>query len=253
MAMVDALILAGSPNDGQLKDCSPARYEALINIGGKAMVEYVVDALKESPDIRRIVVVGPPEELKKVLPGYTTVVPANLDLMGNLLEGLKYLPDAGQVLMATCDIPMITPQAIENFLFLCSSRKADIYYPVIPRSYVERSYPRTRRTYVSFREGQFTGGNLFLFNPAVVEGCLRQSQRVIDARKSPLRLGRMLGLNFLLKFLLHRITLKEAEARASGLLGVNGAVVISNYPEMGVDVDKPSDLELAIDKLSVAI
>lgn len=249
--MVNALVLAGSPNDGPLKDCSPARYEALISIGGKTMVEYVLDALKATGKINRIVVVGPAEELKKLLPGDITVVTAGRDLMGNLLEGLKHLPGAQRVLMATCDIPMITTQAIDNFLDLCSNQEADLYYPVIPRREVEKNYPLTRRTYVSFKEGQYTGGNLFLFNPAVVEGCMRQGQRLVDARKSPLRLGRMLGLTFLLKFLLHRVTLKEAEAHASGLLGVKGAVVISNYPEVGVDVDKPSDLELVMEKLGV--
>jgi hypothetical protein len=35
-----------------------------------------------------------------------------------------------------------------------------------------------------------------------------------------------------------------AERRVSELVGVRGRAVISDYPEIGVDMDKASDLEL---------
>ncbi len=251
--MVDAIVLAGSPNTGPLKDCSPARYEALIPIGDKTMVEYVVEALKASKRINRILVVGPLDELAEIMPGYVTVVPAGKSLLENLMEGLKYLSGADMVLMATCDIPMITPQAIENFLDLCAGKQADIYYPVISQKDVERIYPNTRRTYVSLKEGQFTGGNLFLFKPEVVEGCMKKGQQLVSARKSPLKMCKLLGTMFLIRFLLRQVSLREAESRVSTVLGVNGVVVVSSYPEVGVDVDKPSDLQLATEKLSIAV
>jgi len=52
---IDAIILAGSLNDGKLKDSSPVLYEALITIGKKAMIEYVIDALLNSSNIGKIV------------------------------------------------------------------------------------------------------------------------------------------------------------------------------------------------------
>lgn len=250
--MIDALVLAGSPNDGPLKECSPESYEALIPIGKKTMVEYVVDALKASERINRIVVVGPPDELKKKLTGEVAVVSSGGNIMQNVLAGLKQLPAAGYVLLATCDIPLITPQAIEDFLDLCKNRRADLYYPIIPRSVVEKKYDQAKRTYVTLKEGEYTGGNLFLLNPVVVEICMSKGQELVDARKSPIKLCRLLGTGFLLKFLLRSLSLGEAESRVSTLLGVNGAVVISNYPEVGVDVDKPVDLELAARQLDLA-
>ncbi|GBF32838.1 hypothetical protein DCCM_1034 [Desulfocucumis palustris] len=251
--MVDAIVLAGSPNTGPLKECSPARYEALISIGGKTMVEYVVEALNSSKKINNIVVVGPRDELAEIMPGYVTVVPAGNSLLENLMEGLRHLSGTEKVLMATCDIPMITPQAIENFLDLCSGKQADIYYPVISKKDVERIYPCTSRTYVSLKEGRFTGGNLFLFKPEVVEGCMKKGQQLVAARKSPVKMCKLLGTVFLIKFLLRQVSLREAESRVSTVLGVSGAVVISSYPEVGVDVDKPSDLQLATEKLSMAV
>ncbi|HBG01879.1 MAG TPA: hypothetical protein DDW87_09955, partial [Firmicutes bacterium] len=58
---VDAVILAGAPNDGQLKEVSSEKWEATIPIYGKPMVNYVIEALKNSSRIAKIVVVAPLE------------------------------------------------------------------------------------------------------------------------------------------------------------------------------------------------
>lgn len=242
--MLDALVLAGSRNDGPLKQCSSAQYEAMIAIGRKTMVEYVIDALRGSNRIDRIAVVGPIEEPEFCQRNDVTVVPAEGDLMENVSRGVDSLPGAHRVLLATCDIPLITPSAIEDFLDRCGNMSAEIYYPVVSREVVERSYLSTRRTYIPFKEGDFTGGNLFLINPCSVKHCMTKGQQLINARKSPFLLSKMIGFSFLLKYVLHMVSLEEAAKKASALMGINGAVVITTYPEVGIDVDKPSDLEL---------
>jgi hypothetical protein len=61
-----------------------------------------------------------------------------------------------------------------------------------------------------------------------------------------------LGVGFVIKFLLRLLTLAEAERKVSQLLGmIKGVVVISKYPEVGVDIDKPNDLELAYKAMGV--
>jgi len=242
--MVDAVVLAGSTNDGPLKECSPVRYEALIPIGPRSMVEYVLDALLEVREIDRVVVVGPPDELVGRLKQGIAVADPGDDLLENVQRGIRLLPGTRRVLLVTSDIPLITPRAIEDFLEQCRDQSADLYYPVVPKEVVENRFRQVRRTYVSLQEGIFTGGNLFLLNPAVVSGCLPLARRLVRARKSPLQLCRLVGLPFLVRFLLHRITLREAESRVSSLLGIRGVVVVSHYPEVGVDVDKPADLDL---------
>lgn len=242
--MVDALVLAGSRNDGPLKQCSSVPYEAMITIGRKTMVEYVIDALRNSKRVGRIVVVGPSD-----VPGFcsredVTVIKAQGNLMENVSRGVVCLQGAKRVLLATCDIPLITTQAIEDFLENCGNRSAQFYYPVIPREVVEKSFFQTRRTYVTFKEGDFTGGNLFLIDPGAVNRCMEIGQQLVDARKSPFRISKLMGVPFLLRFMLRMVSLKEAEEKASDLLGIDGVVVVTTFPEVGVDVDKPCDLEL---------
>ena len=57
--MVDVLVLAGAPNSGKLAECSESLYEAFIEINGRPMLEYVLNALSSSRYVDRICVVGP--------------------------------------------------------------------------------------------------------------------------------------------------------------------------------------------------
>ncbi|WP_018086119.1 nucleotidyltransferase family protein [Desulfurispora thermophila] len=239
--MLSALVLAGSLNRGRLQECSREPYEAMISIGGRSMVSYVVQALLNCARVGRVLVVGP--EIADLPDGVEVVAPAG-DLLDNVERGVRALGDAGQVLLATCDIPLLSGRAVENFLCLCRQRQADIYYPVIERQLIESRYAGAERTYVHFKEGDYTGGNLILFDPAILPRCLERGRQLVAARKSPLRLAGLVGWGFLLRFLLRRITLAEAERKVSQLLGVEGAVVLCSDPEVGVDVDKPSDLLL---------
>lgn len=251
--MIDALVLAGSLNKGPLRTCSTARYEALIPIGKKPMVEYVVDALLGSSRINRIVVVGPENELKEKFCSNTIrIVSPQGNIVDNVVKGLAHLPVARRVLVVTGDIPLINTRAIENFIDLCDNQDADLYYPIIPREVLEMSYSSSKRTYVSLKDGVFTGGNVFILNPKVVLRCIPEGEKLIKARKSPLKLCRIVGVMFLIKFLLHSVTLEEAQKKVSNLLDIKGKVVISMDPELGLDVDKPCDLELVNRKLGIA-
>lgn len=251
--MIDALVLAGSLNEGALSACSSVRYEALIPIGKKSMVEYVVDALLGSDHINRIVVVGPAEELAGKFAGTKVqVVTPGDNLVENVVCGLKLLPGAEQVLVATSDIPLVNSKAIDNFLNLCAGYQADLYYPIVPKHVVERRFASSKRTYVNLKEGVFTGGNVFLLNPDVVWRCIPRGQKLVNARKSPLKLCRVVGIIFLIRYLMRSVTLEKAQKKVSRLLGIKGQVVISMDPELGIDVDKPSDLDMVNKKLGIA-
>ncbi len=252
--MIDALVLAGSPNDGPLRACSTANYEALISIKGKLMVEYVVEALRQCERVRRIAIVGPRKELANHLRvgERELLVEHGRDLTENVLLGLKQLPGARQVLLVTSDIPLITKRAIEDFIDQCKDEEVDLYYPIVPREVVEKRFAACKRTYVKLKDGVYTGGNIFLLNPAIVEECMPMGQKLVEARKSPLKLCRLVGFMFLIRFLMKNVTLEEAQKKVSRLLGIKGRVVISMCPEVGVDVDKPCDLELVNQQLGSA-
>ena len=55
----------------------------------------------------------------------------------------------------------------------------------------------------------------------------------------------MFGWKALVKVVLGRLTIAEGEKVASRLLGCRARVIISPHADLGMDVDKPHQLEMA--------
>jgi GTP:adenosylcobinamide-phosphate guanylyltransferase len=248
---MDAVILAGALNTGSLRKVSSARYEAEIKIGERPMIDYVVRAIKKVPQIKRITVVAPEsilsDELKKQV---SLIVKPGNSLIESLNNGLTALATEEPVLILTSDIPLITKEAVEDFLTSCSKRNGDVYYSFVSKEVNERKYPGVQRTYVKLREGVFTGGNIVLLSPRVVKSQREKLNKAASLRKKPLQLVAMLGWKYLLFFIMGKLMIRQIEERATKLLKLNAVGIISPYPEVGIDVDKPSDLQLACQVLA---
>lgn len=242
--MYDAIILAGGESSKAFgRDTSI--YEAMIDINGEPMVLFVARALRQSSLVGKIYVTGPIKVLEScIFPDNTALIEGGRTIVETIKNGIINLEHNNKVLVVTADIPLITPKAIEDFINQCSEYEADLYYPIVEKKYNEARYPGNKRTYVRIKEGTFTGGNIFLVNPQIVPGCINASAPFIDNRKNPLKLCSILGWKFVVKFLLGVISLNELEQRVSDILKIRGRVILSEYPEIGMDVDKPSDLEL---------
>ena len=101
-----------------------------------------------------------------------------------------------------------------------------------------------KRTYVTLRDGTFTGGNMFFVRKSSVEKAWPMAEKMIEYRKSPLKMVSVLGPGFLLRFALKTLTVSDLEKKFGSLLSLNPKAILNVRPEVGVDVDKPSDLEL---------
>lgn len=245
---MDAVILGGAENNGALKKSDRARYEAEILIHGQPMVEYVISVLERMEDIDRIAVVVP-EGLESVVTAGRAkkilLVPPGDNMVDSLLQALRLLQSDQHVLVLTADIPLITVEALRDFLEQCQKRRADVYYSFVPKEIIEEKYQGVKRTYVRLKDGIFTGGNVVFVEPRVILTHRSRIYQAVQLRKRPLKLCRLLGIKFFLRLLVGRLTVSEIEARVEQILKIKGAGVVSLYPEIGIDVDKPSDLELA--------
>jgi len=247
---VDALVIAGGSSD-KLQKYSEVAKEALIPIGEKVMVEYVVEALEYTPGISKIAVVGP-SELQNIFAHKEKLIIAKEgeSAIDSIINGVELLKPQGRLLVLTADIPLISSAAILGFLEACQDVNVDIYYPIVPKEAYEAKYAGIKRTYVTIKDGTYTGGNAFFVNPDIIDKCTEVGKKLVKLRKSPLALSSLIGWKFILKLVTKRITIGEAEEKFSELLGVKGKVVISPYPEIGMDVDKPSDLQLVKDVIA---
>lgn len=241
---VDAIVLAGAKNDGKLQEISSCEFEALIPINEQPMINYVISALRDTAAIRKIVVVGS-VAMKKHLPDNVILLECGETLPENIKIGIDYLDSKRHVLIITSDIPMVQGKAIEDFLDRCRDKEEDLFYPIVSKVANQKMFPGVNRTYVQLKDGTFTGGNLVLMAPNVIEDCREMIQRVVELRKKPVQISRMLGISFIVKLLLHKLSVHEIEHRVEQMFGLRALAVISPYPEIGTDIDKASDWELA--------
>lgn len=241
---VDAVILAGAPNTGKLREVNSEEWEANISIHGKPMINYVLEALLGAEKVATIVVVGP-AELKSTLPANIRFVLAGSTISENIFLSLEALEQKNKIMVVTSDIPFIHAEAIDDFIGRCLELEGDIFYPLISKEANEQVYPKNMRTYFTLKEGTFTGGNVIIANPEAIHNSRWIMDQVISERKKPWKIIKNLGFMFILKFITKQLSLHEIELRASEILGYSGILIISPYPELGTDIDKPSDLSLA--------
>lgn len=242
--MYDAIILAGGTCPW-LKKLSGTEYRAVAMLDGQPLVSYIIDALLACDAIDKITISGTKKELAPLkLPTDVQIVEASGTMLDNTLAAIKATGATRPVLFVTDDVPLLTAQAVTDFLQKVKNQQADVFYPIIPKSACLRAFPSGKRTYVTFKDGIFTGGNILLVNPQIVANCKEVAEQVFAKRKYPWKLCSWLGWSFVLKFLLHRLEVKDVEARASQLLGFRGKAVITEFAEIGMDVDKEADWHL---------
>lgn len=241
--MLDVIILAGKESAG--KGDSPES-KALLEINGKPMIRYIVDALKQVKHIGRVVAIGPKEGLDKCLQGEIDVIPdTGRGIMDNVMSGIKYLDARDGLLVCACDIPFITPEAVNDFIEKAIRDKADLCYPIVEKSISIAKFPNLERTYVRIKEGCFTGGNIFYVNPFVAQKCFKTAEKLLRVRKKPLKMARILSLSFILGLVTGRLGLESIERKFSLIMDINAKAIISEYPEISCDIDKAGDAIVA--------
>ncbi|MCP2240424.1 nucleotidyltransferase family protein [Thermoanaerobacterium thermosaccharolyticum] len=235
---MNALILAGSTGDEKLPE------KALIKIKDRYMISYVIDALRGSGKVDKIAVVGDREKLQ-CIDGIDILIDHGNSIIENVVKGIEPFKNDRRVLILTCDIPMLTKEAVIDFVEQSESLNADLCYPIVKREDNERKFPDAKRTYAKIKEGTFTGGNIFYINPQIVDACIEAAKQFIAFRKKPWKLGQLLGFKILILFAFGRVTISQLERKVSELFNINAKAVISKYPEIGNDVDKDEDVEMA--------
>jgi hypothetical protein len=88
------------------------------------------------------------------------------------------------------------------------------------------------------------GGDMNVARVTMVNGDTVFWEKVIDSRKSPLAQAGLVGIDTLFQLLFRTVTLEDLVDRISERLDVRGRAVVCPYPEVGMDIDKPFQLEL---------
>jgi molybdopterin-guanine dinucleotide biosynthesis protein A len=240
---IDVVVLAGG--DAGKVDPSLSGPKSLIEIGGRPMISYVMGALKGCPDLDEVIIALPEGADRTPFEDFTErIVEGTSGVVDAIYKSVHILGEIGYILIVSSDAPMIHSEAINEFLRNCQKEKAEIYYSVIRREVTEKVFPGTRRTYMRLKDGTFTGGNIHLVKKAAFVRNMSIGERLFNLRKHPLALISLLGLGFVLRYFTGRLDVEAVENKAGEILGAKVKAIITRYPELGIDVDKPEDLAL---------
>jgi CTP:molybdopterin cytidylyltransferase MocA len=248
---VDAVITAGGiPQAGEpLYPLTQGMNKALLPIGGRPMVQWIVDALNGADCIGSIVVVGlAAEDAHLASTKRLSYVSNQGSMIGNAVAGVKEVlardPAAAHALLVSSDIPTITPNIVTWAVETGLTGEQDICYSVVPAEVMERRFPGSRRSFFRLKEGRFTGSDMNLFRTSMVNNIHPGWRAIVDARKNVLKQASLIGFDTLFLFALGQLSIARAEKAARRGLGMNGRGVICPHAEMGMDVDKPHQYEL---------
>lgn len=243
---INAVVLAG---DNKQEEMLKGVYnKALLSIDGRPMVQYVINALRESSYIDKISIVGPVDELSRFLKeSVDYYFEGESTLFDNVSIGIKPFEMDMGVLIVTSDIPLISGDIVTDFLDECQGNGADLCYPIIDQKLNKEQFPGVERTYVRLKEGKYTGGNILYINPAAFDHCENFARKLIEYRKKPWKTCKLLGMKFLIGLVVGMLTIPKLEERFSNILDIKASAIVTTHPEICNDVDKPSDLYMVND------
>lgn len=248
------LIIAGGTvgPDDPLYPYTQGKPKALIDMGGRTMLERVVAALQDSTYVEDILVVGIDPEMAAAsglrFARPVEFLPDHGGMVANMLGGVSWFsknrPAAEVILGCSADIPTITGRVVDEFIETCRPWDNGVYYNFITRSRLEKRFPDSRRTYSSYGDIEAAGGDMVIARLDVAERNRSLLESVTAARKQPWRVANVVGVRMLLKFVLNRVTIPDIEATASRVMGAPVKIILDGPPELAMDADKPFQIDM---------
>jgi GTP:adenosylcobinamide-phosphate guanylyltransferase len=221
----------------------------MVDVAGKPMIQWVLDALAGSKAVDQIVVVGLTDKVGLKCRKPLHFVPNQGKMLDNLRAGARKLQEinrkATHALLVSSDIPTITPEMVDWVAEIAAKGKKDVCYNVVPRQVMEKRFPGSKRTWTRLKDLEVCGGDLNAGRLSLIVGDENDLwEKITDARKSPFRQASLIGLNTAIPLLLGRLTLEKALSNIEARFGITGQAPICPYAEVGMDVDKPHQLEM---------
>ena len=238
-----AIVLAGSrPGVDRFAQSFGTDLKALIPVGGEPMVVRPVRALLESPSVGSVTVLAQqPERIAAVLPDDPRLSVKTSE--GSIAETLLALCEDPQtpwpLLVTTADHALLSPEMVHEACW--RSTRTDVGICVVTKRRLTRAFPDSKRTWLRFKGGAYTGANLFVLRSSKVAPAIEIWRSIEQDRKKVMRVFWSLGPMLFLKIMLRQVTIEDALHRVSVRLGVSIRPVRLSDPRAAIDVDKASD------------
>ena len=247
---MDAIVIAGGipqPQD-PLYRYSHGDSKALIDVAGKPMIQWVLDALGGAKQVGNVILVGlsPKNELSCNKPIH--YVSNQGRMLANIVAGVNKSLDLNKknkyVLVVSSDIPTLKPEMVDWLVETSMETQDDLYYGVCPREVMEARFPDSKRTYTPLKDMKVCGADINVVHVNMAKEHLDMWEALIVRRKNPIAQAAVMGWGTSLMLVTRQLTLDDAVARVCNRIGIKGRAILWPYAEPCMDVDKPHQLEL---------
>ncbi|MCY3413008.1 MAG: hypothetical protein INQ03_15325 [Candidatus Heimdallarchaeota archaeon] len=258
------IVLAGSPRERDaLMEYADTDYKTLIEINGKPLINYVLDQIVKSNRAEYILITGLPEDRVTLPDGFDHNQISFYHVEGPVVEKIygasmhlfdlmkkspeKFNPDNKHAVIISGDIPCVNLESFD-FVFEEFNKYPDFeyYHTVVHQEIMETTFPGSKRSWIHIKGGNnYCGGDIDIaFLPSVKQK-YQLIKVVTENRKLFVKALFKLSPFFFIRYLFRRIDVKEAEEIVTRLFEMRSKIFISPYAELGFDVDKPHQLEMA--------
>jgi GTP:adenosylcobinamide-phosphate guanylyltransferase len=253
---MDAILTAGGiplPEE-PLYPATLGQSKAMLDVAGKPMIQWVLDALTDASTVDNVIIVGLTGKVGLKCGKKMYFVSNQGKMVENLQAGGRKVkevnPKAKHVLIVSSDIPGITGEMVDWVVNTDMQTDLDVYYHLIEREVMEKRYPGCKRTWTRLKGLEVCGGDM---NVGRLSLLLREDidiwHKITDARKSPMKQAALVGFDTAFLLLTGRLTLEKAEANIMKRLNLTGKAILCPYAEVGMDVDKLFQLEIVREDL----
>jgi CTP:molybdopterin cytidylyltransferase MocA len=245
-----AIILAGKrPGKDPVAEAAGVVCKSFAPIGERPMVHRVLDTLAAAQQVGPRFLCGPSQsmidqepELKARLEGGEVKWIASQSTPSlSTYHALQSVPHGRPVLVTTADHALLTAEIVDYFCAEARRLGCDVAVGLTPYEGVMAAFPETKRTGMQFKNGAYSGCNLFAFLNPRAHRAARFWRQTEQDRKKPLRMIRILGWWTVVWYLLGRISLDDGLERISRKLQIRARAVMLPFPQAAVDVDTADD------------
>ena len=247
---MDAIVTAGGipQPEEPLYEFTLGKSKALLEVAGKSMIDWVLDALNGADNIERVLIIGLPPDSQVNTAKVADFLPNQGGMVDNIRTGVNKLldlnPGATHTLLVSSDIPTITSEIVDWAVNTALETDHQAYYNVIPREVMEMRFPGSKRSYTRLKDMEVCGGDMNVIQTSLVTQNDEIWNKLVAARKNVFKQAALVGYDTLLMLALRMITLDQAVDKVTKRLHLTGRAIVSPYAELGMDVDKPHQLEI---------
>ena len=251
MTDIVAILLAGSrPGTDPLAQAAGVAIKPLAPVAGEPMINYPARALLSHPAVGKLLILTQTPDLLTDHPATAWIAShpktmfekSGAGIASTLMTLIDRPGMTFPLLVTTADHVLLDSDMLDQFVG--EAKGADLAVAMVERATLLARYPASRRTWLKFRDGWWSGANLFWFGGPQVRPVLALWQEVEQDRKKGWKILSAFGPVVLLGALLRILSLRAGIARVGRRFGLAARLVAMARAEACIDADKVDDVIL---------